>query len=210
MALLPINVSHIITPYLVYGEENTSVLQAVNNRVYVSRGGGYRYKVTLSLRPFTILSSEDATIFEGIRMFLTKYPQMDIPVLNVVDNLIPAIDVPEILDHATYNQPGQYVVYHDPTSYSNNFTPGQFISFSNKAKVYQIESISGNNLTLTQRLRQTLTSAHTINHVGYDTSNVLFNGVTGGFVNEDFGNPVASINGGILGQINTLSLIENI
>jgi hypothetical protein len=222
MAALPIGIRDIITPYMVYGEEQAEIVQSANNRVYVSRGGGYRYRMTLNLRPFNILnkthelgnSNSDAARFEYIRAKLTKYPQLDLPIINTIQNEIAGTAMVAYDDD--HNRPGVYTVQVDNLSFTGRFQSGQYIKFGapqGKEKVYQVEEYNylTGVITLTQRLRQWVqTPARSIIYSEVDGLNIPFDGVMAGFVNEDFGHPVARIDDGIHGIIGPLSLIENI
>ena len=208
MAELPISIRDIITPYDLFGEEVAEVYQSSNNRVYVARGGGYRYSLNLNIKPMSILSTTESVKFETVRAFLTKNPQMEIPIFNVVPNTVTGTATCQA--DAIHGQPGAYTVKINAGSYGGGpFQTGQYVTFGVKAKIYQIESYSAEILTLVQRLRHTVTAGDVIGYAG-NFGGVDFNGIVGGFVNQDFGNRTARIEGGILGQIGPLSLIENI
>jgi len=223
MAALPIRLRDIVTPYLVWGEEKADIISAANNRLYVTRGGGYRYRIRLNIRPFNILAQDQQVRFEALRAFLTKYPQFSVPIINTVPNNVSDaglynIDTPD----GTHNEVGGYTVKVPASSWSTlgQFNPGQYIKFSDKAKVYQVESQNSNIITLTQRIRNKLDGseniifqepiAPSVNYFGIQWSNENFNGVMCDVVNEDFGNPSGSVEDGILGNINTLVLLESI
>ena len=219
MAALPFPYTDIITPYNVWGEESSSILQSINQRVYVTRRGGYRYKMTLSLRPYTLLSEDDSAQFDLLRTFLTKYPQFSVPMLNnqlnTFDDLGVPVTVEDMTGDDTYNVPGAYKVRIPGTGWSGQFYPGQYIKFSDKDKVYQVEEQNGQDIVLAQRLRQTLNPvginpAADIIYEEADGINLPFNGVMCGMVNEDFGYSNGQVTDGVLGQIGPLSLIENI
>jgi len=211
---LPISVREISTPYTVWGEENVNIVESSNNKIYISRGGGFRYRVTLNIIPFNILSSESAVRFEFLRAYLTRNPSFSIPILNTIPNQI--VGSPEVIASFTDNEPGFDTVLVDTGTFTGDFQPGQYIKFSNKEKVYQVGDYNSGTgvITLTQKLRQKVNPENAINktisYAGVDYYGTAFDGITGSFVNEDFGNPVASIDDGILGRISPLVLIENI
>lgn len=214
MAALPISYRDIITPYNIYGEEKVGVTSSANNRIYVARQGGYRYRMQLTLRPFTLLKGSDGVKFETIKIHLMEFPSFSVPMFNTVSNEITG--TPEVLASATtgLNGVSDNQVKMDGATYTGDFQPGQYIQFSNKNKVYQVRSYDNidNIITLVQPLRQNLESGGTVylNYQALDYDNASFNGVMGEFVNEDFGESVSRIEDGVLARINTLALVENL
>lgn len=210
MAALPIGYRDIITPYNVFSEEKTFLTTSANNRVYVARAGGYRYRVALNIRPFTLLKQSDSDQFELIRIHLAKYPFFSVPIFNTIVNEVSGTVLVDQAAPSGYNSVGDYDVKLTATP-TGSFKPGQYIRFANKNKVYQVESHSGTDITLVQRLRQNLlVGDDELYYDELDYNGDSFNGVMGDFLNEDFGNAIAGVQDGVLGRINTLSLIENL
>ena len=212
MAALPISVRDIITPYSVYPEQKATVVPAANNRVYVTSQGGYRYRMTLNVRPFTVLRQEDSIAFEALRIHLARAARFEVPMINLVPNGITPGSTLTVTPLVNHNGPGMYDVNIAEGESFGTFGHGQYIQFSNRSKAYQIFSHTGNNIKLIHPLRHNLIDGGTttINYAALDANNTPFNGIMGSFVNEDFGNVATTIDSGVLAKVNQLSLIESV
>jgi hypothetical protein len=200
MALLPITMLDIITPYMVASEETITMVTAANRKQAVVRSLSHQFTMKLQLKPINV-RTHSSRYYELIT-FLTKNSSFEVPIMNLFDNTVTG----------TITVSGSHVVGDDSISCNNSslFQPGQFIRFSNKSKLYQVQYASGGLLYLSHGLRHAVPNATTITYADTYYDSTALNGVRATFINDDFGSVYGSIEDGVLGTFATLTLKEDL
>jgi len=209
MALLPISKKDITTPYNVSTEEAAELVITSSNRASVARRGGFCFSMVMGVRPYNLLQDKDNTRYWSIATTLARYPYLQIPIYNIIASpgFNPKLTNLPFLTVSIAALPGdsEVVLTNDVSS---ALRVGQFISFGDKSKVYQVARIDKSKIELSHPLVQHVPQLEPLNYMCKDYYGNNVDGVMGYFVNEDFGNPVCSIDDGILGNIGPLKFRE--
>lgn len=217
MASLPISKKDVITPYSVSAEEAAELIITSSNRASVARRGGFCFSMVMGVRPYNLLQDDDNNRYWSIATALAKNPYLDIPVYNIIESpgfaaakayaeQNPTASLLSLSVSGSY-EPGEDKVSIG-SSATNVLRTGQYVSFEDKKKLYQITRVSGSEITLSHPLIQSVSNGGSLNYLCQDHYGNIVDGVMGYFVNEDFGNPVSSVEDGILGIIGPLKFRE--
>lgn len=165
-------------PWLPSDDEKTDYLESANNTPQLIRHGGTRWSFPLVIVPVNMVT--DAATAAEIDVFMDSNYVFDVPMLNF----------PASSNSGTWTVNGAHSVG-DTTVNCNagtgSLTPGQFLTFGTKKKVYRVRSYTAGVITLTKPLRQALADTDAIVYTGTDGKSNAFDGVLGEFINKDFG-----------------------